>query len=266
MQNHPTVMSIAGSDSGGGAGIQADIKTINALGGYGTCAITALTAQNGLTVTGIAPTDPDFVRLQIETIEKGFPVQAAKTGMLFSVPIIEAVAHSLAHAEYPLVVDPVCVSQSGVRLLEDSAIASLANSLFPLATLITPNIPEAELLAEHTITDEEDILFCGEKLLARVKGAVLIKGGHRLQDDSVTDILFQKDAAPQRLTNPRVRTENTHGTGCTLSAAIATGLAFKKDLVCAIKDAQNYLNHALAASYTPGAGAGPVNHLWNASV
>ncbi|MBQ7457338.1 MAG: bifunctional hydroxymethylpyrimidine kinase/phosphomethylpyrimidine kinase [Desulfovibrio sp.] len=262
MQTPPVVLTIAGSDSGGGAGIQADLKTIAALGGFGTCAITALTAQNGATVTGIFPVDPAFVAEQIATNEAGFSIKAAKTGMLFAEPIIKTVAKSLANKTYPLVVDPVCMSQSGVKLLEDAAISALRTHILPLADLLTPNLPEAQLLADREIKTEEDLVLAGKRLLTMVSGCVLIKGGHNLGEKTVCDTLFLKDTPPISLPQSRIFTENTHGTGCTLSAAIATNLAKGHTMLSSIQLAQHYLHQALMTSYTPGIGAGPVNHLF----
>ncbi|MBO4368946.1 MAG: bifunctional hydroxymethylpyrimidine kinase/phosphomethylpyrimidine kinase [Desulfovibrio sp.] len=262
----PNVMTIAGSDSGGGAGIQADLKTIFALGGYGTSAITALTAQNGAEVTGIFPVSPDFVVEQITTIAKGFPLKAAKTGMLFSADIIVAVANALQKRTYPLVVDPVSISQSGYTLLEESAIDALKRELLPQSDLLTPNIPEAEMLSGIHLTDKESIFAAGEALLKTVQGAVLIKGGHTEGTIMIHDYLFQKGNSPKELPVLRIDTNNTHGTGCTLSAAIATGLAKGLPLLIAVTKAQEYLNEALRKSYTPGIGHGPVNHACRLSL
>lgn len=260
MSKVANILTVAGSDSGGGAGVQADLKTIQALGGYGTCAITALTAQNGLHVTGIFPVAKDFVAQQIATVREGFPLAAAKTGMLFSQEIIQTVATALRDKHFPLVVDPVCMSQSGCQLMEDQAIQALIERLLPLSDLLTPNIPEAEILTKKKIAGKEDILEAGSLLLTMVPGAVLIKGGHLPETITVTDYLFQQGQEPKALSQAHVSTPNNHGTGCTLSAAIATALGQGLPLLAAVSRAQQFLNQALRQSYNPGLGAGPVNH------
>lgn len=253
-------MTIAGSDSGGGAGIQADIKTIMALGGYGLCAVTALTAQNGMGVTGISVPEPDFVRLEIATLRDGFRVAAAKTGMLFSSAIIRAVSQALEGRDFPLVVDPVAVSQSGSRLLAADAAQSLASDILPGCDLVTPNLPEAEMLSGMTIENPDDICSAAEKILGLGPKAVLVKGGHMEGAITVTDYLCLPGEPVRAMPQARVDTGNNHGTGCTLSAAIATGLGLGMPLQIAITRAQRYLNLALRQSYAPGKGCGPVNH------
>ena len=260
MLTPPNILTIAGSDSGGGAGIQADLKTIMAMGGYGMSVITALTAQNGMGVTGIHAPDPDFVALQLDTVLDGFPVAAAKTGMLFSAGIIRAVAPVLRRRSFPLVVDPVSVSQSGSRLLQEDAISALVNDILPGCDLLTPNRPEAEMLTNMTIESLDDAATAGEKLLQMGARAVLIKGGHMENSVVVTDCLCMEGQAPKALPQAKVDTENNHGTGCTLSAAIAVGLGKGLPLQVAVTRAQEYLNLALRRSYSPGNGAGPVNH------
>lgn len=260
MKQPPNILTIAGSDSGGGAGIQADLKTIMALGGYGMSVITALTAQNGEGVLGIHAPDPEFVLLQLQAVREGFPVAAAKTGMLFSAPIIRAVAGALRERDFPLVVDPVCVSQSGSRLLREDAVEALKADLLPLCDLLTPNRPEAEALTGMLIADRDGILAAGEALLRMGPRAVLIKGGHMERESVVTDYLFTAGEAPRPLPQPRVETPNNHGTGCTLSAAIAAGLGKGLSLTEAVCKAQAFLNRALRESYAPGRGCGPVNH------
>lgn len=262
MQQPPNILTIAGSDSGGGAGIQADLKTMTMLGAYGMSVITALTAQNGLGVAGIHAPDPAFVALQLKTVLAGFPVHAAKTGMLFSSGIIGVVADGLADRAFPLVVDPVCVSQSGHRLLEEDAVDALKARILPLADLLTPNRPEAELLAGMPIAGEADIAEAGRRLLALGPKAVLIKGGHF--DNApimVTDWLITPERDPDPLRQPHIDTPNNHGTGCALSAAIATWLGFGMPLRVAVTKAQEYLNAALRHAYAPGEGAGPPNHM-----
>jgi len=260
MLNPPNILTIAGSDSGGGAGIQADLKTIMAMGGYGMSVITALTAQNGLGVTGIHAPDPDFVALQLHTVLDGFSIAAAKTGMLFSAPIIRAIAPILRQRSFPLVVDPVSVSQSGSNLLHKDAISALISDIIPGCDLLTPNRPEAEMLTNTTIHTFEDAAAAGEKLLQMGARAVLIKGGHMESSVVVTDCLCIDGEAPKALPQAKVDTNNNHGTGCTLSAAIAVGLGKGLPLQVAVTRAQEYLNLALRRSYTPGKGSGPVNH------
>jgi hydroxymethylpyrimidine/phosphomethylpyrimidine kinase len=264
MSETPCVLTIAGSDSGGGAGIQADLKTMTVLGGFGMSVITALTAQNGLGVTGIHAPDADFVRLQLETVLEGFPVRAAKTGMLFSAPIIEAVADVLEalpqEVRFPLVVDPVCVSQSGHRLLQEDAVEALKKRMLPLAYLLTPNRPEAELLAGMAVETKEDVAEAIRRLLDMGPRAVLLKGGHFEGSDTLTDWLGLPNREPVPMPQTKVDTPNNHGTGCTLSAAIATMLAKGHVLDRAILKAQQYLNLCLRESYAPGKGFGPPNH------
>lgn len=260
MTNPPNILTIAGSDSGAGAGIQADLKTIMALGGYGLCVITALTAQNGLTVSGIHAPDPEFVVLQYRTVLEGFAVKAAKTGMLYSAEIVNALAPLLAARDFALVVDPVSISQSGSRLLRDDAVEAIRNRILPACELFTPNLPEAELFAGIRINGEDDVLVAGEKLLQMGARAVLIKGGHSEPGIMVTDCLFQPGEPVKYLRQARVETGNNHGTGCTLSAAIACGLGQGLPLQVAVTKAQEYLNLALRKSYAPGKGCGPVNH------
>lgn len=258
----PTIMSIAGSDSGGGAGIQADIKTIMALGCYGTTVITALTAQNGLGVFGICAPDPDFVKLQLNTILNGFSISAAKTGMLYSSEIITEIAPILKERNYPLVVDPVCMSQSGNQLLQDEAVNALKEYIIPDCDLLTPNIPEAGLLTGLKIENIVEIHKAGQILREMGARAVLIKGGHLGGAVVVTDYLFENDNDIKELEQAKIETGNNHGTGCTLSAAIACGLGRGLPLSVSISRAQKFLNEALRKSYQPGEGSGPVNHAW----
>lgn len=263
MKKHPNILTVAGSDSGGGAGIQADIKTIMALGGYGMSVITALTAQNGLGVAGIHVPDASFAVLQLQTVMDGFPIDAAKTGMLFSAAIIEAVTATLHGRTFPLVVDPVAVSQSGCVLLEDAAVAALVEKLIPGADLITPNRPEAEMLAGMRITTASDVAEASRRLLAMGAKNVLIKGGHFDSAIMVTDWFCEAGGHPVPLHQAHVETTNNHGTGCTLSAAIATGLGQGLPMRTAITRAQEYVNRGLRSSYAPGKGCGPLNHAGN---
>ncbi|WP_457570988.1 bifunctional hydroxymethylpyrimidine kinase/phosphomethylpyrimidine kinase [Desulfovulcanus sp.] len=255
------ILTIAGSDSGGGAGIQADLKTITVLGGYGLSVITALTAQNTKEVAGICAPDSGFVLKQLQTVLSDFPVAAAKTGMLFSSQIIEEVSKGLKDKEFPLVVDPVCVSGSGHKLLEEEALKKLKEKILPLADLLTPNRFEAEILSGVTSIQGEDELFLAlEKLLALGPKAVLLKGGH-FQGQEMVDWLAMKGKEPVSIKRSKVITQNTHGTGCTLSAAIATFLGQGFDLCCAVEKARDYLQLTLKAGFDLGAGNGPVNHL-----
>lgn len=260
MLTPPNILTIAGSDSGGGAGIQADLKTIMALGGYGMSVITALTAQNGLGVTGIQAPEPDFVALELSTVLEGFPVAAAKTGMLFSAPIIRALSPILRQRDFPLVVDPVSVSQSGSRLLQEDAVTALIEEIIPGCELLTPNRPEAEMLTGLNIRNVDDAFTAGEKLLGMGAKAVLIKGGHMNSAVVVIDCLCVSGEEPRTLPQAKVDTANNHGTGCTLSAAVATGLGKGLPLLSAVTKAQEFLNLALRKSYSPGKGCGPVNH------
>jgi len=258
----PNALTIAGSDSGGGAGIQADLKTFTTLGVYGTSVITALTAQSGLGVMGIHAPSADFVALQLETVLKDFPTHAAKTGMLFNAEIIKAIVPLLLKKNFPLVVDPVCASTSGHTLIQDDAIDAMKKYLFPLADLLTPNRPEAEILTGIKLTNEDSVRKAAISLLDMGAKAVLIKGGHCMERSVfVTDWFVEKGAEMIPFIQPYVETVNDHGTGCTLSAAIVAYLAKKQPMSLAITKAQEYLNCALRHSYAPGNGIGPVHHL-----
>ncbi len=260
MQRIPNILTIAGSDSGGGAGIQADLKSIMALGGYGMSVITALTAQNGEGVRAVHAPTADFVGEQLTTVLDGFSVSAAKTGMLFSESIMETLAPILAAQTFPIVVDPVCVSQSGHTLLEDGAIEALKKHIVPLATLLTPNRPEAEYLTGKDIANAHDVAEAGAALLGMGAQAVLIKGGHFHKGILVTDWLCLPQETPIALQQAHVDSPNNHGTGCTLSAAIATYLGLGFPLRTAVTKAQAYVNLTMRKSYAPGKGHGPLNH------
>jgi len=258
----PCVLTVAGSDSGGGAGIQADLKTFMAHRCYGASVVTALTAQNTLGVTGIHAPPPDFVALQLRTVLDDIPVRAAKTGMLFSAAIVEAVAEGLRAKTFPLVVDPVCVSQSGHALMEDDAVQAVVRRMLPLADLATPNRPEAELLAGMAINGRDSLLAVLERLLAFGPKAVLLKGGHMDEENGMlVDWLALPGREPLPLPVKRVDTPHTHGTGCALSAAIAARLALGDQLEDAVKGAQAYLNRALSSGFAVGGGASPPDHL-----
>lgn len=266
MAHIKNILTVAGSDSGGGAGIQADLKTIMANGCYGLTVISALTAQNGCGVSGIEAPSPQFVLLQLKTVLEGFNVSAAKTGMLFSEEIIKAIAPALAQKNFPLVADPVCVSQSGSPLLKESAVEAMKKYIIPLADLLTPNLPEIELLTGVQIKSPSDIRLSCEKIIQMGAGAVLLKGGHMENAIMSTDYLLQKDGKFQEFSQAKIDTSNNHGTGCTLSAAIACGLGQGLPLEAAVVRAQRYINLALRKSYNPGKGCGPVNHAANLSI
>lgn len=268
---HAVIMTVAGSDSGGGAGIQADLKTMTVLGAFGVSAIAALTAQNGEGVRGIYPADPDFMRVQLEALLEGFPVAAAKTGMLFSVPLIETIADCLSHKTFPLVVDPVAVSQSGHKLLREDAVDALKARIIPLADLLTPNAPEAEALTGMKLRTVSDIVAVSDALIQMGAKAVLLKGGHFTpedmpESDRMADWLCLPGRPPKALRHEKIDTMNNHGTGCTLSAAIATFLGQGNSLDASVMLAQKFLVAALAASFTPGIGCGPPNFAAGADV
>ena len=252
------VLTIAGSDSGGGAGIEADLKTITALGGYGCTCITGLTAQNTLGVQSVYPVPAAFVALCMRTVLSDIGVDAIKLGMLTNAEIIEAVAANLP-AQIPVVLDPVMVSTSGAALLPDTAINALVTELLPKATLVTPNLPEAAKLTGLPVDTHDQQLAAGRRLLAMGAKAALIKGGHGHAPD-LTDFLIMPEGVVA-ITLPRLKSRNTHGTGCTLSAAIATGLAQSMNLEDAVRRARAYLQEAIATAPGLGAGHGPVNHL-----
>lgn len=251
------VLTIAGSDSGGGAGIEADIKTISALGGYACTAITAVTAQNTLGVFGVQVMPPEFVALCIRTVLDDIGVDAVKLGMLANAAVIEAVADALPSGK-PIVLDPVMVATSGAVLLPDDAIAALKTRLIPRAAIVTPNLPEAAKLTGMPVHGPDDCVAAGRALLAMGAKAALIKGGHG-ESGQVTDYLVTETDV-ETITLPRIETRNTHGTGCTLAAAIATGLAQRMTLAAAVNRARTYLQAAIEQAPGFGAGHGPVWH------
>jgi hydroxymethylpyrimidine/phosphomethylpyrimidine kinase len=259
MHTNPSILTIAGSDSGGGAGIQADLKTFIMLGGFGASVITALTAQNTKTVAGIHPVPAPFVAQQLSTVLSDLTIRAAKTGMLFSEAIIKAVSSGLLKRSFPLVVDPVCVSQSGAPLLEDSAVTAMQRDLFPMADLVTPNIPEAELFTGMKISSVEDICTAADRMLSFGSRAVLIKGGH-MDSPACTDWFVAIGQKPIPLMQPRVETKNLHGTGCALSAAITAYLGLGHDMLSAVRRGQLFMQAALRSSFSVGAGGGSPNH------
>ncbi len=254
------VLVIAGSDSGGGAGIQADLKTVMALGGFAMTAVTALTAQNTRGVSAVLPVPPDFLRAQIDSVMADIGADAIKTGMLPDTASIEAVADFIAGQApaIPFVMDPVMVATSGDRLQSEEALLALKTRLIPLARLITPNIPEAELLLGTRIADEAGQRRAAEALLALGAGAVLVKGGH-LTGETVTDILAT-EAGLVAMSGERIWSTSTHGTGCTLASAIAVGLAQGMPLVDAVRRARAYVAAAIRAAPGLGGGHGPLGH------
>jgi hydroxymethylpyrimidine/phosphomethylpyrimidine kinase len=260
----PIAMTIAGSDSGGGAGIQADLKTFAALGVYGCSAIASLTAQNTQGVQSVLPIPPAFVQAQIQSVLSDINVGAIKTGMLATADIITAVAESLKNfAQIPLVLDPVMVATSGDRLLAADAINTLIENLIPRATLLTPNLLEAAALLNKPVAQNiTEMQQQAEMLLAMGAQAVLMKGGHA-QGDKATDLLLTAEGV-ELFSAVRIATKNTHGTGCTLASAIAAGLAKQLSLREAVAQAKEYLHNALMHSnkLSIGQGAGPVHHFY----
>ncbi|MFC4350954.1 bifunctional hydroxymethylpyrimidine kinase/phosphomethylpyrimidine kinase [Fodinicurvata halophila] len=254
------VLIIAGSDSGGGAGIQADIKTVTALKGYAATAITALTAQNTLGVHGVFGVDPEFIASQIRVVLEDIGADALKTGMLHSAAVIETVAAELgAYTErIPLVLDPVMVAQSGASLLDPEAVGSLKEHLLPLADILTPNVPEAEKLSGLEIRSVEDMQAAAQQLLQQGPNAVLLKGGH-MAGNSLSDVLATPEGI-EVFSDTRIDTEHTHGTGCTLASAIAAGLAQGMTRSAAVRRARAYLRRALQSPPGHGQGAGGVDH------
>ncbi|RAI00535.1 bifunctional hydroxymethylpyrimidine kinase/phosphomethylpyrimidine kinase [Acuticoccus sediminis] len=262
-------LTIAGSDSGGGAGIQADLKTFAALGVYGASVITALTAQNTMGVQGVYPIPADFVAQQLTSVMSDLDVRAIKIGMLADVAVIDRLADMLAAVPVPVVLDPVMVAASGDRLVPVEAVAALRDRLFGVATIVTPNVPEAAVLLGTAEATDEAGMRAQAMALADRGPAILLKGGHLDGRESV-DVLCI-DGACERLTSPRVATRNTHGTGCTLSSAIAAHLAQGAPLREAVAGAKAYISGAIAAAdeLTIGRGHGPVHHfhaLWRHEV
>ncbi len=254
------VLVIAGSDSGGGAGIQGDIKTITALGGYAATAITALTAQNTLGVFGIHDVPDDFIRQQITLVMDDIGADAFKTGMLHKASVIETVADSIKSYTntIPFVLDPVMFAKGGAALLQPDAIDVLKKRLIPLASIITPNIPEAEYLAGMPIHSKDDMEQAAQRILQLGCKAVLLKGGH-LTGDTVWDMLVS-NTQQESFNQPRLNTPHTHGTGCTLASAIATGLAQNLPLPAAVARARAYVRKAIESAPKFGKGHGPLGH------
>lgn len=256
-----TALTIAGSDSSGGAGIQADIKTMTCNGVFAMSAITALTAQNTTGVTAIQEVPPDFLKEQIKDVVTDIFPDAVKTGMVSSSALIKTIAESIREFNLKnIVVDPVMVATSGAKLISDEAIETLKKELLPLSTVITPNIPEAQVLYGSEITSEKEMQKAAEGISKKFNCAVLLKGGHNLND--ANDYLFDGTEGTwfygKRIENP-----NTHGTGCTLSSAIASNLAKGLSLAQSVKNSKDYISGALEAMLDLGKGAGPLMHNWN---
>ncbi len=265
LKRYRKVLSIAGSDSGGGAGIQADLKTFSAIGCYGMSVITALTAQNTRGVNGIHAVPPAFAVQQIDAVLSDIGADAIKIGMLYSAELIEAVAAALKkHGAQKIVLDPVMVAQSGDKLLQDDAVEAIKAYLMPLAEAVTPNLPEAEVLTGQTLQNRQDVENAASELTAHGSRSILIKGGHG-DDNQSSDLLYL--AGENRavwLTAERIQTRNNHGTGCTLSSAIAAYLSCGHDIEKAVQKAKAYMNQAIAAgaAYKIGHGHGPVHHFF----
>lgn len=256
-----TALSIAGTDPSGGAGIQADLKTMTMNGVYAMSAITALTAQNTTGVSGIMEVTPEFLQLQIDAVFEDIRPDAVKIGMVSSTGLIETIAARLgAYEAVNIVVDPVMVATSGSRLISEDAVATLKKELLPLATVVTPNIPEAEILADMPIHSEEDMIRAARMISENYHCAVLCKGGHNLND--ANDLLYA-DGSYRWFYGKRIDNSNTHGTGCTLSSAIASNLAKGFDLETSVQRAKDYISGALAAMLNLGKGQGPMQHNFN---
>ena len=255
------VLIVAGSDSGGGAGIQADIKAVSALGAFAMTAISALTAQNTLGVQGVFPIPTEFIDQQMESVLTDLGADCVKTGMLHDSAVIETVIAALDRLapDVPLVVDPVMVAKGGAALLQDEAVQTLRMVLAPRATILTPNVPEAEALSGMSVSDEASLDHIGEALLALGPKAVLLKGGH-MEGDMVRDRLITADGT-RIFENPRIETAHTHGTGCTLASSIAAGIAQGLSLEESVGRAEAYLHEAIRTAPGFGGGHGPVNHL-----
>ena len=256
-----TALTIAGSDSSGGAGIQADMKTMIANGVYAMSAITALTAQNTTGVQGIFEVTPEFLEQEIDSIFTDIRPDAVKIGMVSSTGLIESIAKKLTEYKAEnIVVDPVMVATSGSRLISEDAIGALKEKLLPMATVLTPNIPETEVLSGMEVKTAEDMVEAAKYISETYHCAVLCKGGHQLND--ANDLLFQKGKEPVWFHGKRIDNPNTHGTGCTLSSAIASNLAKGRDLETSVRYAKNYISGALAAMLDLGKGSGPMNHAF----
>ena len=260
MSSIKRAMTIAGSDSGGGAGIQADLKTFSALGVYGTSALTAITAQNTLGVTAVLELPPDLVAAQIDAILSDIGTDAVKTGMLANSRIIQVVADKVKeHGLTNLVVDPVMVAKGGDRLLQEEAVEALRNLLIPLATVVTPNLPEAAVLVGRSVESLEDARQAARDIVAMGAKGVVVKGGH-LEGDAVD--VFYDGRELREFTAARVDTTSTHGTGCTFASAIAAGLAQDMAVDKAVGRAKEYVTEAIRRAFPLGGGHGPLNHFY----
>ncbi len=264
-KTYKRVLAIAGSDSSGGAGIQADIKTISACRCYAMTAVTALTSQNTLGVTGIHPVPPEFIRQQIQAVYDDPGVDAVKIGMLHSSEVINTVADTLEeYGAKNVVLDPVMVATSGDRLLEEDAVVSLVSRLFPMADIITPNLPEAELLLGRPVKGSDELPYAARELCGRGARSVLLKGGH-FGNAEVLDVLYDSATGDHyHYRSRRIDTKNTHGTGCTLSSAIASFLAMGLGIGDAVSRGKEYISGAISAgsAYSLGCGHGPVHHFY----
>ncbi|MFJ8461133.1 bifunctional hydroxymethylpyrimidine kinase/phosphomethylpyrimidine kinase [Lysinibacillus xylanilyticus] len=255
------VTTIAGSDSGGGAGIQADLKTFQELKVFGTSVITALTAQNTLGVSDVLPIEVSFVEKQLKALIEDFSISAVKTGMLFSSEIIQSIARILAEVNIPLIVDPVMIAKGGESLLQQEAIVALCSYLLPLATIVTPNIPEAETLTGRKIKTFADIQDAAHTLLQMGVQCVIIKGGHLTDNDYAIDYVFFEDGQSFSMQSSRIATKNTHGTGCTFSAALTAFIGRGFSIKEAIVEAKKYIQLAITYDLSIGNGHGPTNHF-----
>ncbi|PWJ54274.1 hydroxymethylpyrimidine/phosphomethylpyrimidine kinase [Dyadobacter jejuensis] len=265
MKRYPTVLTIAGSDSGGGAGIQADLKTVAALGGYGMSAITALTAQNTMGVSDIMKVPGAFLKSQLEAVFQDFLIDSVKIGMVNTIESAEVIAAALEkYVPRFVVFDPVMVSTSGSKLIEDKTVAALWALLFPKVHLITPNLDEAEILVGRKINSEKEMEIAAQEMIDKGCQAVLLKGGH-LVADKLYDVFAQKDSKPVVLETPYIDSKNLHGTGCTLSSAIATYSALDLSLMESVLMAKNYIADAIQAgkNVVTGHGLGPLNHSYS---
>lgn len=264
MKRYPVILSIAGSDCSGGAGIQADLKAISALGAYAATAITAITVQNTMGVRAIHPVPPEFVRGQIEAVMEDLSPGAIKIGMINDLFIVRVIAECIRkYRPAHVVFDPVMVSTSGSKLIQDDAIAVIKKELFPLAGLITPNLDEAEVLTGRRIRNPDDMKIAAAELLTLGSGAVLVKGGH-LEGEIMYDVLLERSKEPVVFTGRHIDSKNVHGTGCTLSSSIATYLALGNSLPDAVEKAKIYISGAIEAGKDifTGHGNGPLNHTY----
>lgn len=262
---YPTVLTIAGTDPTGGAGIQADLKTFSALGCYGMSVITALVAQNTCGVRAIHSVPPTFVQAQLQTVLDDILPDAIKIGMVHSLELVSVIADVLKqYPQIPVVFDPVMIATSGDRLIEERTVEAIVAQLFPLVTLITPNMDEASLLANIAVRTVEDMQVAAKKIMNMGTNALLLKGGH-LESDELTSLLIGKEGLTKTLHSDKIETKNMHGSGCTLSSAIAAYLAQGNVLAEAVSKAQDYVHGAIysAADVVIGKGNGPLNHFYN---